>query len=121
MLTWLALESNPDLFNSWSSKLGLDTSVSYPQALQAKSSWSTAHLPDQILSPQLFSFQDCLGLDPDSLALVSKPVKAVVLLFPPPPNYAATRKEEQERIEREGVEGVEDLLFFKQTSESEFH
>ena len=47
---------------------------------------------------------------------VQRPVKAVLMLFPITEGYEKMRKEQDARVEEDGVEGVEDVLFFKQTS-----
>jgi len=87
---WIPLESNPELFNSWSAKAGLIT--------------SQAH------------FVDVYGFDDELLSLVPKPVKAVILLFPIEPQYETKRLEEDERIAKEGQPKLEDTIFFvKQT------
>lgn len=89
---WLPLESNPDSFNRWSASLGLDTS-----------------------SPHGYRFADIWGLDPDLLQFVKQPVKAVLMLFPVTPEYEAMRKEQDQQVLEHGVEGVEDVIYFKQT------
>ncbi|KAF8193749.1 peptidase C12 ubiquitin carboxyl-terminal hydrolase 1 [Pholiota molesta] len=87
---WIPLESNPELFNSWSEKAGLITS-------QAR-------------------FVDVYGFDDELLSLVPKPVKAVILLFPIDAQYETKRLEEDERIAKEGQPKLEDTIFFvKQT------
>ncbi|ORY91772.1 hypothetical protein BCR35DRAFT_299098 [Leucosporidium creatinivorum] len=86
---WLPLESNPQSFNAWSQDLGLDTSS--------------------------YSFQDCYGLDPEVLSWVKQPVKAVLLLFPITEAYEKQRKAQDEQILEDGVEGVADVIYFKQT------
>ena len=75
--------------NKWSASLGLDTTA--------------------------YSFQDCWGLDAEMLSYVRRPVKAVLMLFPITNAYEARRKEQDEEILRNGVEGVEDVIYFKQT------
>ncbi|GJE91079.1 ubiquitin carboxyl-terminal hydrolase [Phanerochaete sordida] len=87
---WLPLESNPDVMNAWSSKAGLVTSQ------------------DQ--------FTDVYGFDPDLLAMVPQPVKAVVLLFPISKEYEARRTAEDESIARAGQHPVDPtVIWIKQT------
>ncbi|GAA5840220.1 hypothetical protein JCM5353_007831 [Sporobolomyces roseus] len=86
------LNSNPASFNAWSKSLGLDTSP-----------------------PSGVSFADVFGLDKDCLSWVQRPVKAVLMLFPITEGYEKMRKEQDRKVEEEGVEGVEDILYFKQT------
>ncbi|GJN89922.1 hypothetical protein Rhopal_002911-T1 [Rhodotorula paludigena] len=90
---WLPLESNPESFNRWSASLGLDTSP-----------------------PNGYRFADIWGLDPDLLAFVKQPVKAVLMLFPVTQAYEDMRKQQDEEILEHGVEGVQDIIYFKQTS-----
>lgn len=90
---FLPPHSNPDSFNRWSASLGLDTS-----------------------SPHGYRFADIWGLDPDLLQFVKQPVKAVLMLFPVTPEYEAMRKEQDQQVLEHGVEGVEDVIYFKQTS-----
>ena len=43
------------------------------------------------------------------------------MLFPITEGYEKMRKEQDAKVEEDGVEGVEDVLFFKQTSTLELH
>ncbi|GAA5868783.1 hypothetical protein JCM3774_003892 [Rhodotorula dairenensis] len=89
---WLPLESNPDSFNRWSASLGLDTSP-----------------------PNGYRFADIWGLDPELLQFVKKPVKAVLMLFPVTPEYEQMRKQQDQDVLEHGVQGVQDVIYFKQT------
>lgn len=89
-LRWVPLESNPELYSSWSSSMGLDTSK--------------------------YAFVDIYGLDDDLLAMVPQPVEAVLLLFPVTKEYEQKRKEEDSRMESfVGPEKQGDMIWFKQT------
>ena len=83
-------------------------------------------------------FEDIYGLDPEVrrppgkgnvsyihehmpqlLEMVSKPVKAVILLFPISDAYEQKRREEDERIAREGQAAIDPTIFWmKQTVRS---
>jgi hypothetical protein len=71
--TWIPLESNPDVLNEFSSKLGLSSSA-----------------PDAS-----YQFCDVFGLDADLLAMVPQPVLAVLLLFPITEATEIARKERE--------------------------
>ncbi|KAF9522887.1 hypothetical protein CPB83DRAFT_863841 [Crepidotus variabilis] len=87
---WIPLESNPDVFNSWAQKVGVLTKRAY--------------------------FVDIYALDEEMLAIVPKPVKAVILLFPIEETGEAERKVEDERIKSEGNAKIDDTIFWvKQT------
>ncbi|RSH79577.1 ubiquitinyl hydrolase 1 [Saitozyma podzolica] len=64
---WYPLESSPEVFTSMARAWGL---------------------------PERYSFVDVLGLDPELLSLVPRPVHAIVLLFPDTPDIVKRRTEE---------------------------
>jgi len=87
---WIPLESNPEVMNSWSSKLGLSTKVS--------------------------KFEDVYGLDPELLALVPQPSKAFLLIFPLNERLEESRKAEDQKISTEGQHKLDpSIIFIKQT------
>ncbi|EST07850.1 Peptidase C12, ubiquitin carboxyl-terminal hydrolase [Kalmanozyma brasiliensis GHG001] len=86
-MKWVPLESNPELFTSWCSSMGLDTSK--------------------------YAFHDIYGTDPDLLAMVPQPVAAVLLLFPITPSMEALRQQENEAASPAAAGS--DILWFKQT------
>ncbi|KAI7846271.1 hypothetical protein COHA_000250 [Chlorella ohadii] len=86
---WVPLESNPDVLNEYAAKLGADLSQ--------------------------YQFCDVFGLDEELLAMVPKPVAAVLLLFPVTEGTEAARKAEQEEIEAKGQEVSPSLFYMKQT------
>ncbi|GAA6041846.1 hypothetical protein JCM8097_004504 [Rhodosporidiobolus ruineniae] len=86
---WLPLESNPESMNQWSKSLGVDTDK--------------------------YAFADVWGLDAEMLQFVKQPVKAVLMLFPVTEAYEKMRKAQDEKVLEDGVEGVEDVIYFKQT------
>ncbi|KAG5337580.1 hypothetical protein C0989_009305 [Termitomyces sp. Mn162] len=61
-------------------------------------------------------FEDVYGLDPELLAMVPQPVKAVVLLFPISEALENKRKEEDEKIKNAGQPHLDPtILWIKQT------
>lgn len=69
------MESNPEVFTSWATKLGV-----------AK-----------------VRFEDVYGLDPELLGMVSQPVKALLLIYPITADVEKKRKEDDEKLKQEGV------------------
>jgi len=87
---WIPLESDPELFNLWAEKAGLVTA-------DAK-------------------FQDVYGLDDGLLDMVIQPVRAVILLFPGYEDGIPKRKEEDEKIAKEGQPKLDKtVMWIKQT------
>lgn len=84
---WLPLESNPEVMDEFVHKLGVS---------------------------KAFGFSDVYGLDPELLAMVPQPCKAVLLLFPITDKYEEFRKEEQTRIEKEGQQVSDKVYFMRQ-------
>ncbi|XP_070554218.1 ubiquitin carboxyl-terminal hydrolase isozyme L3-like isoform X2 [Ptychodera flava] len=62
-----------------------------------------------------WQFFDVFGLDPDLLGMVPSPAVALLLLFPINEKYEAYKKEEQEKIEKEGQSVSPKVYFMKQT------
>ncbi|KAJ3036186.1 Ubiquitin carboxyl-terminal hydrolase isozyme L3, partial [Rhizophlyctis rosea] len=54
-------------------------------------------------------------LEPDLLQFIPRPVTAVVFLFPVTEKYEQSRREEEERIRKEGQTVSKDLYFVRQT------
>ncbi|KAI0731220.1 cysteine proteinase [Earliella scabrosa] len=87
---WIPLESNPEVLTEWSAKAGLVKKLAH--------------------------FEDIYGLDPELLAMVSQPVKAVILVFPITESYEQKRREEDRRIATEGQHPIDPTIFWmKQT------
>ncbi|KAF5349337.1 hypothetical protein D9758_011752 [Tetrapyrgos nigripes] len=88
---WIPLENNPEVLNSWAHKAGL--------------------------VPADAGFSDIYGFDDELLAMVPRPVKAVLLLFPISSVLEERRKEEDKKLTDEGssLNDKGAVLWIKQT------
>lgn len=83
----LPLESNPDVMNKYLQKLGV---------------------------PPNWHMVDVMGLDPEVLAWVPRPVLAVLLLFPCSEKYEEFKKKEESEILDKGQVLSNDVFYLKQ-------
>ena len=83
---WLPIESNPEVMNSFLSKLGV---------------------------PGDWEMCDVFGLDPELLLMLPQPCLAVMLLFPVTEKYHEFSREQEEAMR--GVEISDKLYYMKQT------
>lgn len=86
---WFPLESNPDVMNSYASKMGLDVTQ--------------------------YAFTDVFSTEDWALAMVPRPVVGVVMLFPIKEASEAHRDAERAAIERDGQTISEKVYYMKQT------
>merc|ERR1712127_30336 len=86
---WLPLGSNPEVINKYVKNLGINTDK--------------------------FEYVDIYGLDPDLLAMVPKPIYAVLLLFPCTKMYTDYQFKKIEDIKAKGQEVSKNVFFTKQT------
>ena len=83
------MESDPEIMNLYSRKLGLDTT--------------------------LFSFHDVLSIEEWGLSMVPRPVLAVLMLFPVKDASEAFAADEQRRIDAAGQSVSDRVFYMKQT------
>lgn len=86
---WLALESNPEVINSYINEIGFDTSK--------------------------YLFYDILGTEEWAQAMIPQPVLAIMLLYPIKEHTEQFNKQEEEKILKDGQklsEKVQKFLFF---------
>lgn len=86
---WVPLESNPDVLNDFTKKLGLDVDK--------------------------HCFHDVLGLDEELLMMVPQPVLAVILCYPVTAESDRVNKEEDEKIAERGQHVAQEVYYMKQT------
>lgn len=77
------------------------------------------HFPSQFvknlgLKPS-WSFVDVYGLDPELLAMLPQPTCALLLLFPTSDKYHEFKKEQEEKILKDGQDVSPNVYFMKQT------
>ena len=83
---WLPIESNPEVMNSFLAKLGV---------------------------PAEWEINDVYGLDEGLLAMLPRPVLALMLLFPITEKYYEFQKEQEANISSQSVSSK--LFYMKQT------
>ncbi|XP_055849570.1 ubiquitin carboxyl-terminal hydrolase [Episyrphus balteatus] len=91
MPSLLPLESNPDVLTKYIHKLGVSKD---------------------------YSFIDVVGLDPEMLEWIPKPVKSIVLLFPCSEAYEKHRMEENEKLAGNLPKFPEDLFYMRQFTQN---
>ncbi|KAK2563494.1 Ubiquitin carboxyl-terminal hydrolase isozyme L3 [Acropora cervicornis] len=62
-----------------------------------------------------WSFVDVFGLDPELLAILPQPTCALLLLFPTSDKYRDFKKEQEEKVLKDGQEVSPNVFFMKQT------
>ena len=86
---WIPLECNPDIFTQLIHQIGVSSNI---------------------------TFQDIFSLDPDMLSLVTRPVLALILVFPTSETYEKEKiAEESLKQDYEGSGEANDCIWFKQT------
>ncbi|KAK6627287.1 hypothetical protein RUM43_002859 [Polyplax serrata] len=87
MATWVPLESNPDVMNTFLHKLGV---------------------------PEKIKVVDVFGLDTELLAMLPQPVLALLLLFPCDDEYEEFKNKQEEELKQKGQTISNKLYFMKQ-------
>jgi len=87
---WAPLESNPEVLAKWASMVGL---------------------PKEVVE-----FSEVYSLDPEFLAMIPRPVEAVLLVFPITKEFNEMCKSEDEKLQKDGQPHLDPTLFYiKQT------
>ncbi|XP_067626263.1 ubiquitin carboxyl-terminal hydrolase [Eurosta solidaginis] len=87
MNAWLPLESNPDVLTKYINKLGVS---------------------------EEWALTDVVGLDPEMLEWIPRPVKAIILLFPISEAYEKHRAEEHAKLSNSLKAVPADLFYMRQ-------
>uniref|UniRef100_A0A1A9ZF47 Ubiquitin carboxyl-terminal hydrolase n=1 Tax=Glossina pallidipes TaxID=7398 RepID=A0A1A9ZF47_GLOPL len=91
MSVWTPLESNPDVLTKYIHTFGVTK--------------------DWVIT-------DVMGLEPDMLEWIPKPVKSIILLFPCSDTYEKHRAEEQQRLAETEQTYPKDLFYMRQLSQN---
>lgn len=86
-MSWLPLESNPDVMNKYLQSLGV---------------------------PATWQIVDVYGLEPELLSTVPQPVIAVLLLFPTSDKYEEHKAQQEEELKNSGNEVSDKVYYLKQ-------
>lgn len=86
-MAWLPLESNPDVMNKFLGSLGV---------------------------PAKWQIVDVYGLESDLLAMVPRPVIAVILLFPTSDKYEEHRNQQEAELKEKGQTVSDKVYYLKQ-------
>lgn len=110
--TWIAAVSQVHTWQKWAKKAGLVTSQAHFEDIYGLDDdvrpTDVVNVYHIAILPSIFNDQ--------LLAIVPRPVKAVVLLFPIDAEGDAKRQEEDEKIAREGQPKIDNTVFWiKQT------
>uniref|UniRef100_A0A1A9UT34 Ubiquitin carboxyl-terminal hydrolase n=1 Tax=Glossina austeni TaxID=7395 RepID=A0A1A9UT34_GLOAU len=91
MSVWTPLESNPEVLTKYIHTFGVTK--------------------DWVIT-------DVMGLEPDMLEWIPKPVKSIILLFPCSDTYEKHRAEEQKRLAETGQTYPKDLFYMRQLNQN---
>lgn len=86
-MSWIPIESNPEVMNKFLSRLGV---------------------------PEKWQVVDVLSLDPDMLGMIPSPTLALILLFPTSGKYAELAKEQEAELKEKGQEISPNVYYLKQ-------
>nr|BAN20427.1 ubiquitin carboxyl-terminal hydrolase isozyme L3 [Riptortus pedestris] len=86
-MSWIPIESNPEVMNKFLSRLGV---------------------------PEKWQIVDVLSLDPDMLGIIPRPTLALILLYPTNDKYKQLKNEEEAKIKEKGQDVSPNIYFLKQ-------
>lgn len=89
-MPFIPLEANPDVFHPLAGELGLPLDK--------------------------YQLHDVYGLDDELLAMVPRPVSAVIMLFPSPPRWNDPKRvaEDAEALKRHPISDRKGIVYFRQ-------
>ena len=110
---WFPLESNPDLLNFYSRRLGFDSSIQVSHRTKSLVTWEPINTTNRTNRTEQ-EFVDVFSTESWALEMISQPVSAVMVLFPTQRDKVKQRRREMHEEVKANSETSPNLWYAKQ-------